>query len=74
MNKHVYPADVLPQDKERVFYFFSPFEKWYEGTFYEEGESDEDVHGPIVSGLHGFTTWHPEVTMWMKTVEDLEEE
>jgi len=58
-NKTVFPSETLPEDGEWVIYYFSPFERWYCGT-YEDGS---------VFGKHGFTTWFPEVTMWMKGEE-----
>ena len=60
MNKIVYPADVLPREGEYVIYYFSPLGRWYTGTY-----SDESVYGK-----HGFTTWTPEVGMWMKGEEE----
>ena len=60
MIKIVYPADVLPREGEYVIYHFYPFDGWYTGT-YSEGS---------VYGRHGFTTWTPEVTMWMKGEEE----
>lgn len=64
-TKQVFDAYDYPQDGEYVIYYFQPFEKWYTG-FFEMGEE----YGPGVSGKNGFTTWHTEVTMWMKGVDD----
>lgn len=61
-NKPVFPASTLPEEGERVIYFFSPFQRWYIGTY-----SDN-----FVSGANGFTTWFPEVTMWMKGEENVD--
>lgn len=59
--KEVFDAYIYPEDGEYVIYYFEPFEKWYTGTFHLE-----DDFGPSVSGRNGFTTWHTEVTKWMK--------
>lgn len=63
-SKEVFDAHTYPEDGEYVIYYFEPFESWYTGKFYLE-DSEESL-GPVVVGKYGFTTWHTEVTMWMK--------
>lgn len=57
-TKEVFDASTYPEDDEYVIYYFEPFKRWCTGRFDKEYIS--------VYGLHGFTSWHPEVTMWMK--------
>lgn len=63
-TKQVFDAYQYPEDGEYVIYYFEPFEKWYTGTFC----LDDEGMGPMVHGKNGFTTWHTEVTKWMKGV------
>lgn len=60
-KKLVFDSDEYPENGEYVIYYFEPFERWYVGTFEKEGD-----FGPMIRGKNGFSTWHPEVTMWMK--------
>lgn len=60
-TKEVFDSYTYPENGEYVIYYFEPFERWYLGKFEKEGE-----FGPMVFGKAGFTTWHPEVTKWMK--------
>lgn len=62
-EKNIHHSSFYPDDGEYVIYYFRPFEKWYTGVFDKETLS--------VSGKHGFTTWHTEVTHWMSG-EDFE--
>lgn len=60
-NKQVFDAYTYPTNGAYVIYYFEPFERWYVGTFEQEGE-----FGPMIFGKAGFSTWHPEVTKWME--------
>lgn len=66
--KDVFDSSVYPKDGERVLYYFEPFERWYVGKF--SADKGTDIFGPMISGEAGFSTWHPEVTMWMKGEKD----
>lgn len=55
--KDIFDGTVRPEDKQRVLYYFEPFEQWYVGIY--EAETDS------VYGKSGFSTWRPEVTRWM---------
>lgn len=57
ISKPVHLAEQRPTDGQNVIYYFEPFNRWYVGTYTTEDDT--------VSGKHGFTTWLPEVTMWM---------
>lgn len=58
ITKEVFYGEKRPHDQEKVIYFFEPFNTWFVGIYHQEGDS--------VSSRSGFTTWQPEVTMWMK--------
>jgi len=66
MMKQVFSSYDLPEEGEWILYYFEPFEKWYCGTFYKAKEGDLDDG---VSGKYGFTTWNPEITMWMRGID-----
>jgi hypothetical protein len=46
-----------PQEGQKIFYYFEPFESFHVGTY--DAESDS------VYGKSGFTTVIPEVPYWM---------
>lgn len=56
-KKQVNHYSDRPSHGQRVLYYFEPFERWYVGEYDAENDS--------VFGKSGFTTWVPEVTMWM---------
>lgn len=70
-TKQVFDASVYPVDGEYVIYYFEPFETWHVGKFVLNADEEDDeitkICYPMVFGHSGFTTWHPEVTMWMKS-------
>ena len=59
-SKEIFDARTYPEDGEYVIYYFKPFARWYTGIFKFNGADNS------VSGKNGFSSWHPEVSMWMK--------
>lgn len=56
-KKDVFHYSDRPKHGRRVIYYFEPFDQWYVGEYNSEHDS--------VFGKSDFTTWVPEVTMWM---------
>lgn len=51
-------ADRRPLDRERILYYFEPFESFHVGTY------DQSIDS--VFNRSGFTTVIPEVPFWME--------
>lgn len=56
-TKEIYSGEQRPTDKQRVLYYFEPFEQWYVGVYHAEDDA--------IVGKAGFSSWQPEVTKWM---------